>query len=59
MVLNIEDRVQHIYKFSLDEISLKFVYFDTKQKLQYCCVLLVQVEVEILKVMTLNTHRFS
>ena len=48
MLLNIEDiRGATYLKCSLDEISLKFVYFDTKQKLQYCCVLLVHVEVEI------------
>ena len=33
-------------KYSLDEISLKFIYFDTKQQLQYCCVLLGHGEVE-------------
>ena len=45
MVLNIED--------------IRGIYFDTKQKLKDYCVLLVHVEVEKIKIMALNTHRFS
>ena len=33
-------------KISIDETSLKFIYFDEEQKLQSCWVLLVHVEVE-------------
>ena len=33
-------------KISIDETSLKFIYFDEEQKLQSCWILLVHVEVE-------------
>ena len=33
-------------KISIDETSLKFIYFDEEQKLQSCWVPLVHVEVE-------------